>query len=173
MASTRRQRQSSIMSEKFAILNGELEKHEKDLEFQQSQMEHASQREKAYHIQLSKYQSELQKFEKDCEKKSNSGVWITGSEHEQLYMIRTSIERNIEAAKSALEIATETYQTERENRIANMRRIAEIKMSMLSLENDMARLLSTMRKNVLVQCIDDIRRSRWRNVEPSHNRLYL
>ncbi|KAI8583103.1 hypothetical protein K450DRAFT_277591 [Umbelopsis ramanniana AG] len=161
------------MSEKFAILNGELENHEKDLEFQQSQMEHASQREQAYRKQLLRYQADLVKFEKDCKKKSNSGVWITGSEHEQLYMIRASIERNIEDTKSALEIATETYQTERENRIANMRRIAEIKMAMLSLEKDMARLLSTMRKNVLVQCIDDIRHSRWRNVEPSLNRLYL
>jgi hypothetical protein len=173
MISGRRQRQSSIMAEKFASLNSELEKHEKDLEFQQTQMEQASQREKFHSKQLLGYQAELKRFEHDCEKKSNSGIWITGSEHEELYMKRVSIERNIEAAKSILEIATETYQTERENRIANMRRIAEIKRSMMLLENDMARLLSSMRKNVFAQCIDDIRHNRWRHVEPSLNSLYL
>lgn len=162
------------MSEKFAVLNSELQKHENDLEFQQSQMENASKRAEDQRHQLTDYQKELRRFEQACEQKSKSGVWITGSEHEKLYMQRMNIERNIEAAKSALEIAYETYQTERENRIANMRHIAHIKTSMLLLENDMSRLMASMKKNVFAQCIADIRHSRFKNhVEPSFNHLYL
>lgn len=173
MSLARRQRKSSIMAQKFAMLNSELEKHEKDLVFQQSQMEDASRRAEDERQLLLDYQTELRQFDLDREQKSKSGIWITGSEHEKLYIQRMNIERNIEAAKAALEIAAETYQTERENRIANMRRIAEIKTAMLLLETDMARILSSMRKNVFAQCIDDIRHSRSKHIEPSLNHLYL
>ncbi|CAM0135302.1 hypothetical protein VKS41_000114 [Umbelopsis sp. WA50703] len=171
--SIRRQRQTSVLAEKLAFLKTEMEKHEKDLAFQQSQMESASKRTSDQRKRLAEHQNALQKFDKECRQKSESGLWITGSEHEKLYNSRMKIERNIEAASAALEIATETYQTEKENRIANMRRIAQIKASMTTLQQDMDRLSAGMRKNILAQCIDELRKGRKRNVEPIQSRLYL
>jgi hypothetical protein len=173
MSISRRQRQSSIIAAKLSILQSELEQHEKDLTFQQMQMENVSKRVAEQRKHLSDHQLELGQFEKECEQKSRSGVWITGSEHEKLYLNRSRIERCIKASSTTLEVATEAYQTERENRIANMRRIAQIKASVTSLQQDMDRLITNRRKNVLAQCIDDIRRCRWRHVEPVQNHLYL
>lgn len=171
--SIRRQRQTSVLAEKLSFLKTEMEKHEKDLVFQQNQMESASKRATDQRRRLTEYQNALQKFDKECHQKSQSGIWITGSEHEYLYDYRLKIERNIEAANAALEIATETFQTEKENRIANMRRIAQLKASMTTLQQDIDRLSTGLRKNLLAQCIDELRKGRKRNVEPIQSRLYL